>query len=170
MLGSGKYIYRTFEECLDLEYRDAWPGKERPGSRFAPESDASSHAMFYFDPDTGKYIQRWFSEAEREAMFQYDKVTSNILITNLAFLAPVEGVPLTIFDHQEATYVVIRNDNQNVVDNINSGKTRNVLNLDCLMFLKLLSFLFGKMFYAKYVSTKDNKRTDAGTRPDLQQQ
>ena len=168
VLGNGKYIYRTFEECLELEYRDALPGKEGPESRFTPESDSSGQGMFYFDPDTGKYMQRWFTEAEKEAMFQYDKVTGNIIITNLEFLAPVEGIPLTIFDHPKATYVVIRNDNQNVVDNINSGKAGNALNFDCLMFLKLLSFLLGKMFYAKYVNTKHNKRSDAGTREDLQ--
>ena len=170
VLGNGKHICRTFEECLELEYRDAWPGKEGPESRFTPESDSSGQGMFYFDPVTGKYMQRWFTETEKEAMFQYDKITGNIIITNLEFLAPVEGIPLTIFDHPKVMYVVIRNDNQNVVDNINSGKAGNALNFDCLMFLKLLSFLLGKMFYAKYVNTKDNRRSDAGTRDDLQEE
>ena len=27
LLGNGQYMYRTFEECLELEYRDALQGK-----------------------------------------------------------------------------------------------------------------------------------------------
>ena len=169
-LGNGKYIYRSFEECLEREYRDAWPGKEGPGSSITGESDSSGQGIFYFDPVTGKYIQRWFTKAERAQMFKYDEDSEDIIITNLEFLAPAEGLPLTIFDHPQATYVVLRNDNQNVVDNINSGKAGNMLNLECLMFLKLLSFLLGKMIYAVYVRSEDNKRSDSGTRKDLQQE
>ena len=60
----------------------------------------------------------------------YEKGGRTVIITNLEFIAEVAGVSITIFDHPECTYVVVHNDNQNVVDNINSGKARNVFSPD----------------------------------------
>ena len=170
VLGNGKYMYRSYEQCLPLAYRDTWPGiGEGEGSRFAPESDSSGEGFMYFDPISGKFLQEWYTEEEREASFDYDREDKGIIITNWEFHAPTAGIPLTIFDHPEVTYIVMRNDNQNVVDNVNSGKACNIHNLECLMFLSLLCHMLGKSLYAKYVTSAMNKRTDYGSRSDLTQ-
>ena len=61
VMNNGAYVYRSFEDVLELEHRDALPRKGGPRSSCKPESDSSGKGWFYIDPHTGKYIQLWFT-------------------------------------------------------------------------------------------------------------
>ena len=124
--------------------------------------------MHAFDPITGKFIQEWWTPEELEAQFDFSRDDHGVIMSNEEFLGVEWGVPMMIEDHPDAKRICNRNDNQNVVDALNNGKTANVKNLDALLFIKAISFATGVGVEAEKCRSEDNKRSDPGSRKEDQ--
>ena len=165
---NGKHCRLTFEECLETGLRDTFPGNEAPSSKVFLESDASGTGVHAFDPITGKFIQEWWTLEELEAQFDFSRDDHGVIMSNEEFLGPEWGVPMMIEDHPDAKRICNRNDNQNVVDALNDGKTANLKNLEALLFIKAISFATGVGVEAEKCRSEDNKRSDPGSRKEDQ--
>ena len=166
-LGNGKYVERSFEQCLEKTYRNCFPGKESRHNRVFHEQDCSGDGWMFFDPQNGGYIKRRFTEEQKQALFDYSRKDKGILMSNGEFLSPAVGTPLTMFLNPSVDRVTERNDNSNVVDALNSDATCNVHNLECLVFLKIISYISGVDIDATRVRSENNDNTDPGSRDDL---
>ena len=139
---NGKYLTRSYEQCLEPVYRTAFPGTFESESNIRDfESDASGEGFAMFDPHTGKCFQEWFTPDELEAMFAYDREDHGILITNTEGIPPTRLMPLLMAFHDDITVARNRNDNQNMCAANESRSPANVKNFDSIGLMALWSFV-----------------------------
>lgn len=168
-VNNGKYLTRSYEQCLEPVYRTAFPGDFESESNIRDfESDASGEGFAMFDPHTGKYFQEWFTPDESEAMFAYDREDHGILITNTEGIPPARLMPLLMAFHDDITVARNRNDNQNMCAANESRSPANVKNIDSIGLMALWSFVSGIDPWLVYVESSKNKRADPATRKPLQ--
>jgi hypothetical protein len=150
VLGNGKYVERSFEQCQEKEYRNCFAGQERKENRIFHEQDCSGDGWMFFDPQNGGYIKRSFTKEQKKVMFDYNRKDKGILISNGEFLSPAVGTPITMFLNPTVDRITERNDN-----------------LECLTFLKIVSYVTRVDIDSTKVRSKDNDNTDAGSRDKL---
>ena len=90
-----------------------------------------------------------------------------MLISNGEFAPVVEALPFIIRDVPDLLRVVSRMDNSVVEENLESKSAGNPTNLECLLVVEVISWIFGIDVESIRVKSEDNIRTDAGSRPDL---
>jgi len=160
-IDQGKYMYKTFDQCLDPAARDALPHRKQNKKVFL-ESDCSGDGYYWFNPQTGEESVWWWNEVEREYFN-----SMKLLITNGEMAPVVESAPFLLLAHPGVGRFVPRMDNANVATALEKHTTTNAHNLEGLISLGVLSWWYGATFEELYVKSKDNLRADPGSRKKL---
>ena len=163
-------MFRTYEQCLDPAARDARMikrgelGVERQRQKVILESDCSGQGYhwMYERIDAGVEARHLFNEQEKDAF-----ADQTMLISNGEFAPMVEALPFIIRDVPDLLRVVSQMDNSVVEENLESKSAGNPTNLECLLVVEVISWIFGIDVESIRVKSEDNIRTDAGSRPDL---
>ena len=163
----GEYMYRTFEQCLSAPYRSCFPGKEKSYQRQFFESDCSGTGYAFFDYQLGIAYRHEFTSEEQAAFNDFDREDGGVVVSNGEYLPPTQCIPLTMFLHQDLTWATNRQDNLQVKSGLCGFGTNNAKSMDALSYIRGVSFISGIDIDADYVRSKDNIRTDAGSRTDL---
>ena len=100
-------------------------------------------------------------------IFDFNRTDHGIGISNLELLPPTWGA-LYIGVFEPSLVDIDGNDNEVATHGINTGKSTNFKNLECLMIQAVYQMVTGKRKRAIRVRTEDNFLADPGSRKDQQ--